>query len=149
MSDEKEKVVSIEKVSKDKAPNTVEAPNKKITRQEFADVIQQLGQELSIIQEGLVDNVNGMYKNHVFPMQMELYALEQLCIEKGLFTKEEIDAKVEEHKQDILNRAQQIKENAEGKLEKVSEEEAEINERRAIVKANLNKEKEEKKEEKE
>ena len=95
---------------------------------------------MGLIQEGLVDNVNGMYKNHVFPLQMEIMAFENLCIEKGIFTKEEIDAQIEKQKQDILSRAQQIKETEDGKIEKVSEEEAELNERKAIVKANLNKE---------
>ena len=142
-NNEKEKIVNIEKVAKDKAPSKVAEPNKKITRQEFADVIQQLGQEIGIVQEGLVDSVNTMYREQVFPFQMELWAIEQLCIEKGLFTKEEIDKKVDERKQDLINRAKQIQENADGNLEVVPEDEAKVNENKAIVKANFNKNAEE------
>lgn len=125
----------------------VNDPNRSVTRQELVDAITQVGDNVGQVQQGLVDAVNTMYANQVFPVQLETTALEKLLIKKGIITQEEIDAQVEEHKQDILNRAEQIKENAEGKLEKVSKEEADENEKKAIVKAsaaNSRKKKEEK-----
>ena len=110
-------------------------PDEFVKRQEIFDIVAQLGNEIGIVQEGLMKDVNTMYSYHLFPAQMEIAALEKLLIDKGMITQKEIDDKVQEHKQSILDRAEQIKENADGSLEKVSKEEAENNEKRAVVKA--------------
>lgn len=104
-------------------------------REAFGQFIEQYGQQIGSVQEGLVDAINSMYANQVFPFQLEIWALEKLLIEKGFVTEDEINAKVDERKKDLLSRAQAIKENADGQLEKMTEEEADIAEKTAVVKA--------------
>jgi hypothetical protein len=95
---------------------------RKATRQEVVEITQQILENISIISNGLMEDLNILYSQQVFPFQMTLWAIEQLLIEKGILTKEEIDAKVEERKQDLLSRAKEIKDRGNG-LEAVSKEE--------------------------
>jgi hypothetical protein len=113
----------------------LENPDRFVTQAEMVDSINQVGENVGRVQEGLVESVNTMYGYHLFPLQMEEAALVKLLIDKGVITQEELDEKVKEHKQSILDKAQQIKENDEGKLEKVSEEEAKETENKAVLKA--------------
>ena len=82
-----------------------------------------------------------MYGQQVFPFQLEIWAIETLLKDKKLITEEDIKKKLDERKKELLEKAKQIKENDEGKLEVVPDEEAKENEKKAVVKANINKEK--------
>jgi hypothetical protein len=95
---------------------------RKVTRQELIDIMQQVSDNIGVISNGLMEDLNTLYAQQLFPFQMTVWAIEQLLIEKNVFTKEEIDNKVEERKQDLLNRAKEIKDKGNG-LETVSKEE--------------------------
>ena len=112
-------------------------PEEFVKRQEVFDIVAQMGDNMDAIQQNMVEATNTLYGSHVFPAQMEIAALEKLLIDKGVITQEEIDNKVKEHKQEILDRAKQIKENQDGELEPVPEDEAVLNERKAVVKASI------------
>lgn len=96
---------------------------RKVTRQEVIEIMQQVSDNIGIISNGLMEDLNMLYGQQVFPFQMTLWAIEQLLIEKGILTKEEIDNKVEERKQDLLSRAKEIKDKGNG-VEVVPEDEA-------------------------
>jgi L-arabinose isomerase len=108
---------------------------KTVTRKELVEVITQMGDAVGDVQMGLVDAVNTMYKQQVFPFQLELWALEELLKEKGIITEEEMQKKLQERKQYLLDKAQQVKENKEGKLEITPEDEAKEKENKAVLKA--------------
>ena len=111
--------------------------NANVTRGELIEIIKQLGENMDDIQRNLVESVNVMYREHVFPAQLELVALENLLIDKGIFTMDEFNNQKEKEKQRILDKAKQVKEDENGKLKVLSKEEEEENEKKAIVKANI------------
>lgn len=115
-----------------------EDESKAVNRKELVDVITQLGDQVGEVQMGLVNAVNTMYGQQVFPFQLELWALEELLKEKGIISEEEMQKKLQERKQYLLNKAQQVKENEEGKLEITPEDEAKEKENKAILKAMKN-----------
>lgn len=124
-----------------KQESRLKNPKGFVTREEVDALIKQLGQNIDIIQQNLVQAVNTMYGQQVFPFQLEIWAIETLLKDKKLITEEDIKKKLDERKKELLEKAKQIKENAEGKLEVVPDEEAKENEKKAVVKANINKEK--------
>lgn len=124
-----------------KQENKLKNPKGFVTREEVDALIKQLGNNMDIIQQNLIQAVNTMYGQQVFPFQLEIWAIETLLKDKKLITEEGIQKKLDERKKELLEKAKQIKENSEGKLEVVSEEEAKENEKKAIVKAQINKEK--------
>lgn len=95
---------------------------RKVTRKELIEIMQQVSDNIGIISNGLMEDLNTLYAQQLFPFQMTVWAIEQLLIEKNILTKEEIDNKVEERKQDLLSRAKEIKDKGNGP-EVVSKEE--------------------------
>lgn len=83
----------------------------------------------------LMEDINTMYRVQLFPFQMMVSALENLLIEKGVITKEELDAKLEENKQELIKKARAMQETEEGNVEVVSKEEDELLEKEKVVKA--------------
>lgn len=82
-----------------------------------------------------MEDINTMYRVQLFPFQMMVSALENLLIEKGIITKEELDAKLEENKQELIKKARAMQETEEGNVEVVSKEEDELLEKEKVVKA--------------
>lgn len=82
-----------------------------------------------------MEDINTMYRVQLFPFQMMVSALENLLIEKGVITKEELDAKLEENKQELIKKARAMQETEEGNVEVVSKEEDELLEKEKVVKA--------------
>lgn len=82
-----------------------------------------------------MEDINTMYRVQLFPFQMMVSALENLLIEKGVITKEELDAKLEANKQELIKKARAMQENEDGNVEVVSKEEDEILEKEKVVKA--------------
>ena len=115
--------------------NEVPNPDQPVLRKDLVDAINQLGDNMDLIQKNLIDAVNTMYSYHLFPFQMELWALSQLLIEKDVFTEDELNKKIQARKQELLDKAKQIKEGADGKLEPLSEHEATYNEKKAVLRA--------------
>jgi hypothetical protein len=82
-----------------------------------------------------MEDINTMYRVQLFPFQMMVSALENLLIEKGVITKEELDAKLEANKQELIKKARAMQETEEGNVEVVSKEEDELLEKEKVVKA--------------
>lgn len=82
-----------------------------------------------------MEDINTMYRVQLFPFQMMVSALENLLIEKGVITKEELDAKLEENKQELIKKARAMQETEEGNVEVVSKDEDELLEKEKVVKA--------------
>ena len=91
--------------------------------------------EMVEVNRYLMEDINTMYRVQLFPFQMMVSALENLLIEKGVITKEELDAKLEENKQELIKKARAMQETEEGNVEVVSKEEDEILEKEKVVKA--------------
>lgn len=87
---------------------------RKVTRKELVDIIQQISVNIGDISNYLMADVNGMYKNHVFPLQLRFQALENLICEKCGITKDEIQKEVYKIQQEIINKAKESGEVIEG-----------------------------------
>ena len=108
---------------------------RKVTRQELIDIMQQVSANINDISNYLMADVNGMYKNHVFPLQLRYQALENLICEKCGITKEEIQKEVYKVQQEILNKAKEsgeIVEGEDGVLRMATKEETKEHEEKIV-----------------
>lgn len=106
---------------------------RKVTRKEVVEIMQQIIDNINQTNEYLMQDVNTMYGQQVFPFQMNMYALQKVLIDKGYVTQEEIDEVDKEHRKEILQRAREVKENDKGGLDVVSKEEEEKDEKEKVV----------------
>ena len=109
--------------------------NRSVKRKEMVEVMEQVFDRINETNRYLMEDINTMYRVQLFPFQMMVSALENLLIEKGVITKEELDAKLEENKQELIKKARAMQETEEGSVEVVSKEEDEILEKEKVVKA--------------
>lgn len=109
--------------------------NRSVKRKEMVEVMEQVFDRMNDTNRYLMEDINTMYRVQLFPFQMMVSALENLLIEKGVITKEELDAKLEENKQELIKKARAMQETEEGNVEVVSKEEDEILEKEKVVKA--------------
>lgn len=109
--------------------------NRSVKRKEMVEVMEQVFDRMNETNRYLMEDINTMYRVQLFPFQMMVSALENLLIEKGIITKEELDAKLEENKQELIKKARAMQETGDGKVEVVSKEEDEILEKEKVVKA--------------
>ena len=109
--------------------------NRSVKRKEMVEVMEQVFDRMNETNRYLMEDINTMYRVQLFPFQMMVSALENLLIEKGVITKEELDAKLEENKQELIKKARALQETEEGNVEVVSKEEDEILEKEKVVKA--------------
>lgn len=109
--------------------------NRSVKRKEMVEVMEQVFDRMNETNRYLMEDINTMYRVQLFPFQMMVSALENLLIEKGVITKDELDAKLEENKQEIIKKARAMQETEEGNVEVVSKEEDEILEKEKVVKA--------------
>lgn len=109
--------------------------NRSVKRKEMVEVMEQVFDRLNETNRYLMEDINTMYRVQLFPFQMMVSALENLLIEKGVITKEELDAKLEENKQELIKKARAMQETEDGNVEVVSKEEDEILEKEKVVKA--------------
>lgn len=109
--------------------------NRSVKRKEMVEVMEQVFDRMNETNRYLMEDINTMYRVQLFPFQMMVSALENLLIEKGVITKEELDAKLEENKQELIKKARAMQETEEGNVEVVSEEEDELLEKEKVVKA--------------
>ena len=79
------------------------------TRREIIDIMTQLTENMNQMAEYLMQDVNTMYSQHVFPFQMRLAVLEDIIKEHGIATEEEITKKVEERIEKLKEQAKEIK----------------------------------------
>lgn len=109
--------------------------NRSVKRKEMVEVMEQVFDRMNETNRYLMEDINTMYRVQLFPFQMMVSALENLLIEKGVITKDELDAKLEENKQELIKKARAMQETEEGNVEVVSKEEDEILEKEKVVKA--------------
>ena len=109
--------------------------NRSVKRKEMVEVMEQVFDRINETNRYLMEDINTMYRVQLFPFQMMVSALENLLIEKGVITKEELDAKLEENKQELIKKARAMQETEEGNVEVVSKEEDELLEKEKVVKA--------------
>lgn len=109
--------------------------NRSVKRKEMVEVMEQVFDRMNETNRYLMEDINTMYRVQLFPFQMMVSALENLLIEKGVITKEELDAKLEENKQELIKKARAMQETEEGNVEVVSKEEDELLEKEKVVKA--------------
>lgn len=109
--------------------------NRSVKRKEMVEVMEQVFDRMNETNRYLMEDINTMYRVQLFPFQMMVSALENLLIEKGVITKEELDAKLEANKQELIKKARAMQETEEGNVEVVSKEEDEILEKEKVVKA--------------
>ena len=83
------------------------------TRQEVIEIMEQVGENINQISDYLMQDVNTMYSQHVFPFQIRLEAIENLLVAKGIFTKEEVNSEAERLFDELKEKAQEIKESGE------------------------------------
>ena len=109
--------------------------NRSVKRKEMVEVMEQVFDRMNETNRYLMEDINTMYRVQLFPFQMMVSALENLLIEKGVITKEELDAKLEENKQELIKKARAMQETEEGNVEVLSKEEDELLEKEKVVKA--------------
>lgn len=109
--------------------------NRSVKRKEMVEVMEQVFDRMNETNRYLMEDINTMYRVQLFPFQMMVSALENLLIEKGVITKEELDAKLEANKQELIKKARAMQETEDGNVEVVSKEEDELLEKEKVVKA--------------
>jgi len=109
--------------------------NRSVKRKEMVEVMEQVFDRMNETNRYLMEDINTMYRVQLFPFQMMVSALENLLIEKGVITKEELDARLEENKQELIKKARAMQETEDGNVEVVSKEEDELLEKEKVVKA--------------
>lgn len=109
--------------------------NRSVKRKEMVEVMEQVFDRMNETNRYLMEDINTMYRVQLFPFQMMVSALENLLIEKGVITKDELDAKLEANKQELIKKARAMQETEDGNVEVVSKEEDEILEKEKVVKA--------------
>ena len=109
--------------------------NRSVKRKEFVEVMEQIFERMNETNHYLMEDINSMYANQVFPVQMGHAVVEELLVEKGIITKEEIDEALEKRKQQLLEKAKAIKTNENGEEELASDEESKAIENEAVLNA--------------
>ena len=109
--------------------------NQNIKRKEFVEVMEQIFERMNETNHYLMEDINTMYAQQVFPFQISHAVIEELLVEKGILTEEEINTALEKCKQQLLEKAKAIKTDNEGNEELASEEESKEMENTAVLKA--------------
>lgn len=109
--------------------------NHSVKRKEFVEVMEQIFERMNETNHYLMEDINSMYANQVFPVQMGHAVIEELLVEKGIITKEEIEEALEKRKQQLLEKAKAIKTNENGEEELASEDESKAIENEAVLNA--------------
>lgn len=109
--------------------------NHSVKRKEFVEVMQQIFERMNETNHYLMEDINSMYANQVFPVQMGHSVIEELLVEKGIITKEEIEDALEKRKQQLLEKAKAIKTNENGDEELATDDESKAIENEAVLNA--------------
>lgn len=95
----------------------------KVTRGEVIDIVQQIMDNINQISSYLMQDINTLYSKHVFQYQIQTGVIEDLLIEKGLVTKEELEEKYDEKIKALQEKAREIKEEMDGTERLATEQE--------------------------
>ena len=80
-----------------------------VTRGELIEIMTQMVENVNQIGDYLMQDVNTMYSQHLFPFQIRMAVMEELLIEKGIVTSEEINKHVEDRIKALQEQAKEIK----------------------------------------
>lgn len=94
----------------------------KVTRKEFIDIMEQVRDNIAQMSTYLMQDMNTLYAQNVFPFQLRMEILEEILKEKGFTNEEDLKERYNKKIEILKEKAREIKEKN-GKLEVVSEEE--------------------------
>ena len=100
--------------------------DKKVTRRELIEIIHQIGDNINDISQYLMQDLNTLYSTHVFPFQIQLKVLEDMLIESGAITREDLDKRYTEHIRQMQEKARALKEEKDGEVRLATPEEDKI-----------------------
>ena len=99
----KEKRENIENEAEESSVNLDE----NITRREFMEILSQVSDNINQISEYLMQDVNAMYSQHVFPLQMRCAVYEDILVEEGIFDIDDIEKRIEAHVNELKQKAEE------------------------------------------
>lgn len=85
-----------------------------VRRFELTGILKQIVDNVNEIAKHLMNDVNVLFKRFVYPILMRTNAIENLLINKGIMTKEEINDETKRLTEEAIAKAKEIDEN--GKL---------------------------------
>ena len=91
------------------APMSDEELSAPVTRGELIEIMTQMVENVNQIGDYLMQDVNTMYSQHLFPFQIRMAVMEDLLIGKGIVTSEEINKHVEDRIKALQEQAKEIK----------------------------------------
>lgn len=91
------------------APMSDEELAAPVTRGELIEIMTQMVENVNQIGDYLMQDVNTMYSQHLFPFQIRMAVMEELLIEKGIVTSEEINKNIEDRIKALQEQAKEIK----------------------------------------
>lgn len=80
---------------------------RKVTRKEFIEVLEQVAVNISDIAGALQADVNGMYRNMVYPLQVRYQALENLVCRKFGISENDISKEIYSIQKELLEKAKE------------------------------------------
>lgn len=114
--------------------------NRKASRKEVIDIVQQVMDNVNQISHYLMEDVNTLYSKHVFPFQIQVGVMEDLLVEKGLVTEKELNDKYNEKIKMLQEKAREIKEDKDGNLRVATKDEERVDTNERVLKALKNNE---------
>lgn len=106
----------------------------KVTREEFKQVMKQMTSNINEISHYLMEDLNVMFKDHVYPNSLKIQALINLLDEKGIITKDEINNEANKIFKEAVERAKKAKEEEMSEaIKQVIENESEVEDENAAL----------------
>ena len=103
---------------------------KKVTRGEVIEIIKQVVDNVNQISSYLMEDVNTLYANQLFPFQIQTGVLEDILVEKGVISKEELKSRYDDKIKLLQEKAKEIKESEDGlRFATKDEEKNDVNEK--------------------
>lgn len=103
---------------------------KKVTRGEVIEIIKQVVDNVNQISSYLMEDVNTLYANQLFPFQIQTGVLEDILVEKGVISKEELKSRYDDKIKLLQEKAKEIKESGDGlRFATKDEEKNDVNEK--------------------
>ena len=113
-------------------PNAESDLNAVVVRGEFIDVIRQIGDNINQISNYLMEDINTLYGQHVFPFQIQVSVLEELLIDKDIITRSELDTRYHNKLKEMQDKARAIKEDSDGGRLATKEEDEQMNKEKIL-----------------
>ena len=103
---------------------------KKVTRGEVIEIMKQVVDNVNQISSYLMEDVNTLYANQLFPFQIQTGVLEDILVEKGVISKEELKSRYDDKIKLLQEKAKESKESEDGlRFATKDEEKNDVNEK--------------------